>query len=87
MRRGELARTPMTHCVAADVMLVAAESSRAESSRLMLISHNRDQPRRRRQANLCSTHLHLKPPPNGFVSRVTGNAGARVACGEIKLRE
>eukprot|EP00746_Dinoflagellata_sp_MGD_P010127 gnl/MRDRNA2_/MRDRNA2_120823_c0_seq1.p1 gnl/MRDRNA2_/MRDRNA2_120823_c0~~gnl/MRDRNA2_/MRDRNA2_120823_c0_seq1.p1 ORF type:complete len:311 (+),score=55.80 gnl/MRDRNA2_/MRDRNA2_120823_c0_seq1:59-991(+) len=26
-----------------------------------------------------------KPPPNGFVSKETGNAGARIACGEIKL--
>jgi len=25
------------------------------------------------------------PPQNGFVSKVTGNAGARIACGEIKL--
>lgn len=28
---------------------------------------------------------HVKPPENGFVSKVTGNAGARIACGEIKL--
>ena len=27
---------------------------------------------------------HVKPPVNGKVSKVTGNAGARVACGEIK---
>lgn len=27
---------------------------------------------------------HVKPPINGKVSKVTGNAGARVACGEIK---
>ena len=27
------------------------------------------------------------PPQNGFVSKVTGNAGARIACGEIKLVE
>eukprot|EP00746_Dinoflagellata_sp_MGD_P124592 gnl/MRDRNA2_/MRDRNA2_59188_c0_seq1.p1 gnl/MRDRNA2_/MRDRNA2_59188_c0~~gnl/MRDRNA2_/MRDRNA2_59188_c0_seq1.p1 ORF type:complete len:241 (-),score=38.54 gnl/MRDRNA2_/MRDRNA2_59188_c0_seq1:164-886(-) len=27
------------------------------------------------------------PPPNGFVSKATGNAGARIACGEIKLCE
>jgi len=26
-----------------------------------------------------------KPPVNGKVSKVTGNAGARIACGEIKL--
>ena len=25
------------------------------------------------------------PPVNGKVSKVTGNAGARIACGEIKL--
>lgn len=25
------------------------------------------------------------PPQNGFVSKKTGNAGARIACGEIKL--
>eukprot|EP00931_Biecheleriopsis_adriatica_P084119 TRINITY_DN5783_c0_g2_i1.p1 TRINITY_DN5783_c0_g2~~TRINITY_DN5783_c0_g2_i1.p1 ORF type:complete len:203 (+),score=35.64 TRINITY_DN5783_c0_g2_i1:60-611(+) len=25
------------------------------------------------------------PPQNGFVSKITGNAGARIACGEIKL--
>mmetsp|Transcript_53087 Transcript_53087/g.137298 ORF Transcript_53087/g.137298 Transcript_53087/m.137298 type:complete len:270 (+) Transcript_53087:69-878(+) len=25
-------------------------------------------------------------PPNGFVSKLTGNAGARIACGEIKLK-
>lgn len=25
------------------------------------------------------------PPQNGFVSKLTGNAGARIACGEIKL--
>merc|ERR1719188_2176149 len=25
------------------------------------------------------------PPQNGFVSKVTGNAGARIACGEIVL--
>ena len=28
---------------------------------------------------------HIKPPENGYVSKVTGNAGARIACGEIKL--
>eukprot|EP00928_Gymnodinium_smaydae_P036453 TRINITY_DN2547_c0_g1_i2.p2 TRINITY_DN2547_c0_g1~~TRINITY_DN2547_c0_g1_i2.p2 ORF type:complete len:183 (-),score=56.50 TRINITY_DN2547_c0_g1_i2:107-655(-) len=27
------------------------------------------------------------PPQNGCVSKVTGNAGARIACGEIKLAE
>ena len=27
------------------------------------------------------------PPQNGFVSKVTGNAGARIACGEIKLAD
>lgn len=27
------------------------------------------------------------PPQNGCVSKVTGNAGARIACGEIKLVE
>ena len=32
-----------------------------------------------------NSRSHEKPPPNGFVSKVTGNAGARVACGEIKL--
>lgn len=26
---------------------------------------------------------HVKPPQNGKVSKVTGNAGARIACGEI----
>ena len=25
------------------------------------------------------------PPQNGFVSKLTGNAGARIACGEIVL--
>merc|ERR1712130_638426 len=25
------------------------------------------------------------PPQDGFVSKITGNAGARIACGEIKL--
>jgi hypothetical protein len=25
------------------------------------------------------------PPKNGFVSKITGNAGARLVCGEIKL--
>ena len=28
---------------------------------------------------------HVKPPVNGKCSKITGNAGARVACGEIKL--
>merc|ERR1711973_640473 len=27
------------------------------------------------------------PPQDGFVSKITGNAGARIACGEIKLVE
>jgi Cu-Zn family superoxide dismutase len=27
---------------------------------------------------------HVKPPVNGKCSKVTGNAGARVACGEIR---
>eukprot|EP00971_Amphidinium_carterae_P175390 3476733-Amphidinium_carterae.1 len=26
-----------------------------------------------------------KPPVNGKASKVTGNAGARIACGEIKI--
>jgi len=29
---------------------------------------------------------HGNPPKNGFCSLVTGNAGARLACGEIKLQ-
>jgi Cu-Zn family superoxide dismutase len=27
------------------------------------------------------------PPQDGFVSKITGNAGARIACGEIKLKD
>ncbi len=35
-----------------------------------------------------NSKAHLPgPPKNGFVSKITGNAGARVACGEIKWAE
>ena len=30
-----------------------------------------------------NSKAHIKPPENGFVSKITGNAGARIACGEI----
>merc|ERR1712045_158783 len=33
-----------------------------------------------------NSRAHLPgPPQDGFVSKITGNAGARIACGEIKL--
>ena len=31
-----------------------------------------------------NSQADVKPPVNGKVSKITGNAGARIACGEIK---